>query len=180
MKIITYTAIALLGALSTSPAFAGCGKPSRFNLPALSLKGRTVAERAAGQVAADATVPGKGNISGLWLSTVTAGTQTAFQSFEAFTQDGLEFLNDNGSPIEGNVCFGVWTAEGKGVKVTHPSWNYDPSGNLIGTVIIRETLTLDPNGATFTGSVSVEAFDLNGNSFGIVFEGDVSGTRITG
>jgi len=126
-----------------------------------------------------AAEPGQGNVTGLWLSTVTVDGQPAFQAFEAFTQDGLEFLNDNGSPVEGNVCFGIWTAAGKNVKVTHPAWNYDPSGNLIGSVVIRETFTLDPGGNAFTGSISVEAFDLNGNSFGIVFQGDVAGKRIT-
>src|SRR5579872_5272243 len=37
---------------------------------------------------ANASEAGRGNIVGLWLATVSAGRQVAFQGFEAYTQDG--------------------------------------------------------------------------------------------
>jgi hypothetical protein len=123
--------------------------------------------------------PGKGNPAGLWLTTVSIDGQAVFQAFEAFTGDGLEFLNDNGSPIEGNVCFGYWTSTGKNIKVIHPSWNYDMNGNLIGTIVITSNVTLDPGGNTFKGNVSVEAFGLDGSSQGIVLQAALTGKRLS-
>jgi hypothetical protein len=180
MKRTTMVALAILGAISASNAFAGCGRASRVNFP---IPGdHTLARKAFGPSEVAPEAAGKPlDPTGLWLSTVTVSGVTAFQAFEAFTSDGIEILNDNGPTLEGNVCLGMWTSPAKNViNVTHPSWNYDESGNLIGSVVIREQITLLPGGNTYQGSVSVEAFDMSGNSLGIVFQGDLSGKRITG
>lgn len=122
---------------------------------------------------------GPGRIAGLWSSNVLLDGQVIFQAFEAFTGEGLEFLNDNGSPIEGNVCFGTWTVAAKNtITVYHPAWNYDASGNLIGTVIIKEQITLNPGGNTFKGTVVVDTFDLNGNVAAPELQADITGTRV--
>lgn len=120
----------------------------------------------------------KNSIVGLWLATVTIGGQTAYQGFESFSSDGLEVLNDNGSPVEGNVCLGVWRDTGKTIKVNHPSWNYDSGGNLIGTVVIREEVTVDRNANTFDGSITIDVYDLNGNLLSH-YAGQITGQRIT-
>ena len=117
---------------------------------------------------------------GLWAVNVTLGGQVIYQAFESFTLDGLEFLNDNGPTLEGNVCFGVWTAPSRNtIKVYHPSWNYDMSGNLIGTVVIRDQITLDASGNSFKGTVVVDTYDLNGNVAAPELQAQLSGKRIT-
>jgi len=178
----TLASLFILGALSTSTAFGGCGRESRVNFPVLP-SGRSLAPQI-GPSTPEADSPAAlilpGNPTGLWLTTVTSAGQTVYQAFEAFTADGLEILNDNGPTLEGNVCLGTWSGAGRNVKVYHPAWSYDSAGNLIGSVVIRETITLDVPGMAFKGSVTVEAFDLNGHSQGIVFQGDLSGKRITG
>ena len=117
---------------------------------------------------------------GMWEASVILGGETIIQSFESFTSDGLEFLNDNGSPMEGNVCFGVWTAGPRNVvKVYHPSWNYDSNGNLIGTVVIKEQFTLDPGANTFKGTVTVDTYDLKGNVAAPQLQAQLTGKRIT-
>ncbi|MBV8817329.1 MAG: hypothetical protein JO022_03160, partial [Acidobacteriaceae bacterium] len=97
---------------------------------------------------------------------------------ESFTTDGLEFLNDNGSPLEGNVCLGVWAINGRQVRVNHPSWNYDANGNLIGTVSIRSLITVDQSGNTFKGTLNVVVYDLNGHTTDS-YSGQLTGQRIS-
>jgi len=185
---ITYAALALLGTVFSANAFAGCGKPSLTNFNGtLPTADRALAAKVLGRGEAPAPPPGPGpdkpgNIVGLWLNTVSLGGAPIYQSFESFTSDGLEILNDNGSTLNGNVCLGVWSA-GPGPKgaisVYHPSWNYDNSGNLIGTVIIKETIMLDPGGNTFHGSVTVDVYDLNNQPQGPQLQASVSGKRIS-
>lgn len=118
---------------------------------------------------------------GLWSSNVLLGGQGIFQAFESFTSDGLEFLNDNGAPQAGNVCFGIWKSTGKNTyQVYHPSWSYDANGNVTGTVIIREQITIDPSGNTFSGTVVVQTFDLNGKIAAPDLHAGVTGKRISG
>lgn len=121
---------------------------------------------------------GSRSIVGLWLTTGTIeGQQT--QAFEAFTGDGIEILNDNGSPIEGNECLGIWQTGAKDViSVNHPSWYYDPAGNLIGTAIIKEQITVDAGGRSFHGTLTVDIYDLSGN-LQVHLAGTYEGKRIT-
>jgi hypothetical protein len=116
---------------------------------------------------------------GMWLTSVILGGQTIYQSFESFTSDGLEFLNDNGSPSAGNVCFGVWSSTGKNTyKIYHPSWSYDDKGNLNGTVVIKETITIQTGGNSFKGTVTVDSYDLNGKVSAPELVAQITGTRI--
>jgi hypothetical protein len=62
------------------------------------------------------------------------------------------------------VCLGVWKKVGpRTSKLKHPAWNWDASGNLIGTLIIRETVTLDAEGDSYQGTYAFDFYDLNGN-----------------
>jgi hypothetical protein len=168
---------AALGALLTSTAWAGCGRAMSTSFSVL-LPDEKVAAR---EALASSDNPGDGpnTIVGLWLTTVSVDGQSVYQAFESFSSDGLEVLNDNGAPQAGNVCLGVWTSAGRNIKVNHPSWNYDSNGNLIGTVVIREQVALDPGGNSFKGTVSVDVYDLNGKQVQPTFTALLSGKRIT-
>ena len=165
--------------LLSLPAGASCGKDLVFKMTA-QLPGVPVPEaREAVTDQATASAPALA-VTGLWLTSVIFQGQTIYQAFESYTLDGLEFLNDNGSPIEGNVCFGVWTVmPDNTVKVNHPSWNYDASGNLIGTVSIKSQVTIDAGGNSFHGSVKVTTYDLTGHVSGPVLQAQLVGKRIT-
>ena len=170
--------IALTVALAPT-AFANCGKPDpRRTLSALPAA-RALPLWGLPADVGGALVPNRQAVVGLWLTTSTIdGQQT--QAFEAFTSDGLEFLNDSGSPVEGNVCFGLWQSGPKGaINVTHPSWFYDANGNLIGTAIIKDQFTVDPGANTLHGTITVDIFDLSGN-LQIHLAGTYTGQRITG
>lgn len=121
-----------------------------------------------------------GSIVGLWNATFTSGGMTVDQGFDAWNSDGTEILNDDPPPAAGNICLGVWVKSGPNTyKVKHPSWTYDPvSGMANGTAIIRETITVAPNGNTYHGTFTIDFFDLSNNPQGS-FNGTVAATRIT-
>lgn len=178
MKNTSIVNLALLAvaAISATTAYADCGKPGPR--PVVSALTAARALPMATQLEDSRDQDGRPSVVGLWLTTGTIeGQQT--QAFEAFTSDGLEFLNDNGSPVEGNVCFGVWQASPKGViSVTHPSWYYDANGNLIGTATIKDQFTVDAGGKTLHGTITVDIYDLNGN-LQVHLAGTYTGKRIT-
>ena len=166
-------------------ANAGCGKQLTSKLAALPAAEQAASEQVESRAITAMARPEDTPLFalsgvGLWAVNVTLSGQVIYQAFESFTIDGLEFLNDNGSPLEGNVCFGAWTASSRNtIKVYHPSWSYDMNGNLIGTVVIKEQISLDPGGNSFKGTVVVDSYDLNGKVSGPELQAQVSGKRIT-
>ena len=117
-------------------------------------------------------------IVGLWKITFVSGGQVVDQGFDAWHSDGSEILNDSPAPSTGNVCLGVYSRTSpQTYKLYHPSWTFDDQGNLTGTAVIREQVTLDNKGETFQGTFTVDIFDLAGNRVGGL-SGKVSATRI--
>lgn len=64
------------------------------------------------------------------------------------------------------------------MKLYHPSWTFDQNGNLNGTAVIQEMLTLSANGGSYQGTATIDEYDLSGN---LLFHATatVSATRIT-
>jgi hypothetical protein len=117
-------------------------------------------------------------IVGLWQVMDLENGKPVDLSFEIWHADGTEVLIDQTPPAEGNVCIGTWFQSGSlTYKLTHPALNFDMNGNFIGTVMIREVVTLDRNGNKFTATFTVDLFDVNGTPAGH-FEGQSVGTRI--
>ena len=115
-------------------------------------------------------------IVGLWHVKIYSGGVLVDNAFDAWTSDGLEILNDYTDPIEDNVCLGTWTqTAAQSFKLEHPSWTFDTSGNLTGTVFILENVTVD--GDEFDGTYTVNAYDVSGNPVGS-YSGTVHGVRI--
>ena len=103
-------------------------------------------------------------IVGLWqVMDVDDKGQPVDLSFEIWHSDGTELLINQTPPIEGNVCMGTWQQTGTlTYKLTHPALNFDMNGNYIGTVLINEVVTLNRNGFQFSGTYTVDVFDVNG------------------
>ena len=178
LKSIGYTAAAALCMALTPAAQAGCGQPVFGGMLARAQSAHAPAAETRAAEPRDAA--GGGSITGLWLVTVSIGGQGIFQAIEAFTSDGVEILNDNGAPQAGNVCLGAWArAEKNTVKVNHPAWNYDSSGNLTGTVVIRSEIQVQPGGDTYKGTVTIDVYDLNNQKVAPTTTADLSATRIT-
>ncbi|MGA2184824.1 MAG: hypothetical protein ABSH47_17530 [Bryobacteraceae bacterium] len=141
--------------------------------------GNDSAAEPAGSEALRENTDGPGSIVGLWQITFVSGGQVVDVGFDAWHSDGTEMLNDTPPPATGNVCLGVWTQSGRMTyKLKHPSWTFDNAGNLTGTAVIRETVTLGTTRNNFAGTFTIDFYDNSGNSTGN-FTGQVQATRIT-
>jgi len=121
------------------------------------------------------------SIVGLWNMMFLSGGQVVDQGFDVWHSDGTELLNDNPPPSTGNVCVGVWIqTDRNSYRLYHPSWNFDSKGNVIGTVVIRESVNVDAmTGDTLTGTYTIDTFDNYGNPVANgSFSGTLKGTRI--
>ncbi|MDQ2924556.1 MAG: hypothetical protein M3R43_03225, partial [Acidobacteriota bacterium] len=100
--------------------------------------------------------------------------------------DNTEFLNSARTPLMGNFCLGVWKKVGTSrYTLNHYAMAFDATGlHSVGTVNIREEVTVDPSGNSYTGSFSIDAYDTNGvhypaNTPGNHANGVITGIRIT-
>ena len=118
------------------------------------------------------------SIVGLWSVTLTSGGSVIDIGYDAWHADGTETLND-ASPISHNVCLGVWKqTDRRTYQLKHPALRFDAAGNVIGTLILRETNVINRAGDRFTGTFTIEFFDLNGNQI-FAGAGEIAGERIT-
>lgn len=99
--------------------------------------------------------------------------------FSQWHSDGTEILNSSRAPATSNFCLGVWEKTGNHTyKLNHFALSSDLHGKLIGPANIREEVTLDASGNSYTGKFTIDQFDLNGNTLAHV-AGNISATRIT-
>jgi hypothetical protein len=125
----------------------------------------------------------EGSIVGLWHVFYVSGGQPFDEGFDQWHSDGTEILNDTAPPQPANgagtICLGVYKKIAPATyKLRHPFWSFDANGNLVGSGVILETVTVDAGGDNYHGTFTFDAFDLSGN---LTFEatGDVSAKRIT-
>ena len=120
------------------------------------------------------------SVAGLWNVQFLADGQVVDAGFDAWHADGTETLNDTTPPASGAVCLGIWTKVGPlTYQLKHPSWIFDDANvNLIGVAMIRETIVLDQGGNSYTGKLTVDVFDMNGNRLQHL-DGDIRALRIT-
>jgi len=169
-------------ALFATSASAKCG-PSRNATPtALSavrpwaLKIQPRFAPAPGREEPPAAEP---SIVGLWSVQIVADGQVVDTGFDMWLSDGTEILNDSTAPASGAVCIGAWTKTAPFTyQLKHPSYVFDDANvNLIGIVMIRETVTLGPKGGAFSGDFTVDTYDLMGNQLDHE-TGQIQGLRI--
>ena len=93
--------------------------------------------------------------------------------------DGTEITNSSRSPATGNFCLGVWKKTGpSSFKLNRFALSFDLSGKPVGGANIREEVTVEHGGDKFTGTFTIDRFDINGVHVGHI-AGDVTGERIT-
>ncbi len=99
--------------------------------------------------------------------------------FSQWHSDGTEILNSSRPPATSNFCLGVWGKTGASTyKLNHFALSSDLSGNMIGPANIREDVTLDAHGTSYTGIFSIDQYDTSGNLL-VHIVGEVKATRIT-
>jgi len=104
--------------------------------------------------------------------------------------DNTEIMNSYRPPQDGDFCMGVWKQTGRySYKLNHFAWfanSYDPTNPLSWSEIgpaqgpsrFVEEITLSPDGAHYSGTFTLDAYDTSGNP-GVHIVGVLSGTRIT-
>ena len=124
-------------------------------------------------------------IVGSWIETVTfsgAGAPPPFKSLVTFGGDGAVLVADQGNvnTAAGTVFsagHGRWVALGNRTFTwTIMELMSDLNGNLLGTLKVRGTYTVDESGNAYNGSFQADLTDIFDNVFS--FEGTNEGHRI--
>ncbi len=178
-------AVAVLGGCTifSASAWAACGPSSTAKVTVVLPDSQLFHTREVEQASSQATRNGDHTaaIAGLWDSKFVLPDGTLYdEGFDQFHSDGTEILSDNGvPPVLGDVCLGVFKKTSiRTYQLKHPAWNWDENGNLIGTIVLRETITLDAGGNSYHGSFTFDFYDLSGNLTSEV-TGALTAQRIT-
>jgi hypothetical protein len=200
-RIAAAVGAVLVTACFASAAFAGCG--SFDSVPAPNgRQAAPVAPQAPGvngfkgvqfvQAAANATFlrtdwrwDDPAPIVGMWhiQFIVDNGTPEGLvidDGFATWHDDGTELMNSGRAPMTSSFCMGVWKRVGPATfSLNHFALSWDDSGaHFIGPANIRETVTVDRRGNTYTGSFSITQYDKDGTTKLGGVSGAVKGTRI--
>lgn len=170
----SFIALTVLGIIFAATAANACANPANSgNLIALKLPFLVQPGSQGAKTNANSS------IVGLWHVTYTSGGQLFYEAYDQWHRDHSEFENANLSPIEGNVCMGVWIKVGpRKVQLNHVGWSFDSNGNSNGTFTIAQTNTVSKDGATYQGTFDYKFFDVNGN-LQVEVTGTTAATRIT-
>jgi hypothetical protein len=200
-RIVRMTSIfrvAMFTAVVLPSAYAGCGDTrglqgsytfadSRLLLPGSHAETRPTATADAFSAVEGASIVGMWNItfSALGNSTrnppIPDGAVVDF-GYSIWHSDGTEFLNSGSRPpATQNFCLGVWTRTGYSTfQLNHFALSYDQtSGAMNGRVQIQETITLSPDGNSYTGTFTIDVYDPNGKIKEDHVQGTVTAKRVT-
>lgn len=149
----------------------------RLTLPPALTATRDTGRMQSGLQAHDNPVP---TIVGLWMKTYTAQGQVVDMGFDTFNDDGNEMIVDISPPVSDNVCTGVWRqTDSFTYSLYHISFTFDMDGNANGTFVFQETMTISPDGNSFTGTSILAAYDVTGALIdGSQAQAQIGGTRI--
>lgn len=184
--------IVLIGTLLSGKGFAACGdsakpKPGASPLPQ-SWDGQSGALLPISASSSD------DRIMGMWHVTFTAegnepgppdGTPID-NSLVVWHSDHTEIMASARPAQDGDICMGIWEKTGKSkYKLNHFAWFANDTanaptgvGNPTGPVRLLEEVTLSPDGKHYTGTFTVDAYDVSGNQIAHVV-GTIAATRVT-
>jgi hypothetical protein len=123
---------------------------------------------------------GERTMIGLWSFKFTANGNTVDFGYVQWHSDGTELMNSGGrAPATENFCMGVWrqTAPAR-FHLNHVALSYDTTGTLNARVVIKEDVTVDAGGQTFSGSFTLDVYDPKTNGLLQHIAGQATGQRI--
>jgi hypothetical protein len=138
---------------------------------------------------------GGSSIVGMWHVTFTANTMNGASipatmvdnALVVWHSDKTEIMNSGRPPQDGDFCMGVWEEVGHSKYcLNHFAWggNAFPTeppteiGPPAGPTHITEKVTVSPDGKSYSGTFTLDAYDTSGN-IATSFTGVITGTRIT-
>lgn len=161
--------------LAAAPAHAACGVDLKVQPSSWQGSGAGLIRPA------DYDVGGDESIVGMWsVQFLANGSQFDF-GYQQWHRDHTEILNSGTrAPATENFCLGVWARSGGHYVLNHYALSYDQtSGQLNAKVNIREEVSVDPRGDTFSGTFVLTATDPVRNTVLQRVSGRVTGKRIT-
>ncbi|HEY3885634.1 MAG TPA: hypothetical protein VGL62_10530 [Vicinamibacterales bacterium] len=137
-------------------------------------------------------------IVGLWQFTFTSVGNAALgipdgapldMGYAAWHSDGTEIMNSSRDPATGSFCLGAWDGDGpRSYRLNHFALAWDSpcktktdapaTSCFVGPTNIREHVTVDPHGDTYSGTVTIDQYD-NHQNLVMHLTGTVSARRIT-
>jgi len=106
------------------------------------------------------------SLEGSWSVVVGPGSPTEFRALLTYAAGGglMATAPVVPAPFHASTVHGTWERTG-GHQFTYTflSLLYNPTGHFVGTLKVRETLTLDTDGDQYDGTSSIEVFDPFGN-----------------
>jgi hypothetical protein len=161
-----------LGTVAVAPAaWAGCGD--------IPTKQHASWEDSSGGLLRPADY-GAASIVGMWSVKFIAGGATVDFGYAQWHSDGTELMNSGGrAPSTQNFCMGVWQQTGPSrFHLNHYALSYDSSGALNARVNIKEDVTVDPKGGTYSGPFTIDVYDPTGSTVLQHVGGQVTGQRV--
>jgi hypothetical protein len=183
---LTTIGLLVLGAVGAPIARAGCGDVPQGGSGAHAAPGvfRTAAFVRVDRGDSQSDSPA---ITGLWSFTfISQGTvgipdgTVIDAGYVTWHADGTELMNSGRAPLTGSFCMGVWKQTNwRTFTLNHFALSWSPDGSaLVGPANIKETVTVDFAGDSYTGMFSLDQYDTKGNSLAHVV-GQVNAKRIT-
>ena len=173
--------VGLLTLLTAQPAWAACGdtlakKPASRNIQNYSGHSDDLFQKSAWAGANSHA------IVGMWAFKFQAGGQLIDFGYAQWHDDGTEIMNSGGrAPATENFCLGVWEQTGPSrFHLNHFALSYNAStGQIDARVNIKEDVTVDPSGATYSGTFTIDVYDPTGTTLlAHAASGQVTGQRV--
>jgi hypothetical protein len=120
------------------------------------------------------------SIVGMWSFRMTAGGNPVDFGYQQWHSDGTELMNSGGrAPATENFCMGVWKQVAPShYHLNHFALSYDSSGALNAKVNIKEDVSLDQSGTTYSGPFTLDVYDPNTNALLQHLAGQVTAQRV--
>lgn len=123
------------------------------------------------------------SIVGLWSFKLTSGGQIVDFGLQQWHSDGTELLTSaTRAPATGDFCMGVWKQVAPSrFHLNHYPLVVDNNGVLQARVVLKEDVTVDPTGMSFSGTFTQDVFDATGtHKIAPTISGPVTATRVLG
>ena len=191
--VVTTLGFVVCAASLTPVANAGCGEMPGKSAPSIRGNLQPYLMQAAYRPVSYALVsdnnPAGANIVGLWSVQLTSQGNAGIPNgatidwgYAQWHSDGTEIMNSGSrAPATGNFCLGVWAKTGpSSYKLNHVALSYDAgTGLLNGTVSLREQVTVDQGGNTFSGTFTLDVYPPGSTTVAVHLAGLIAGQRIT-
>lgn len=191
-KLLVTTTMLLAGTFSALSAHASCTTPYAAPAGPVFLEGPMASsDAAANGIAAQSDDPSSESdrtIVGFWHVTFTSEGTTnppipdgtvVDNGFAQWHSDKTEIMNSSRPPVTGSFCLGVYEQTGPATyTLNHFALSFNPDGTMQGPANIRETVMLDSDGDSYSGTFSIDQYDTNKHLLAHIV-GKVAATRIT-